>query len=132
MLGEDGRVMDDGVSSRLAPDRFHMFTTTGGAANVMAWLEQWLQTEWPELKVYLTSTTDQWATMSVVGPKARDTVAKVCEDIELLPRQFQVPVFPGRNGGRGPGPRVPHQLQRRSSHSRSTCRRTTGCTYGSR
>ena len=83
MLGEDGMVMDDGVSSRLAPDRFHMFTTTGGAANVMAWLEQWLQTEWPELKVYLTSTTDQWSTMSVVGPKARDTVAKVCDDIDF-------------------------------------------------
>ena len=55
----------------------------------MAWLEQWLQTEWPELKVYLTSVTDQWATMSVVGPRARDTVAKVCNDIDFSQDGFK-------------------------------------------
>ena len=65
-----------------------MFTTTGGAANVMTWLEQWLQTEWPELQVYLTSVTDQWSTMSVVGPRARDTVAKICGDIEFSHEAF--------------------------------------------
>ena len=88
MLGEDGMVMDDGVSARISPGRFHMFTTTGGAANVMTWLEQWLQTEWPELQVYLTSVTDQWTTMSVVGPRARDTVAKICGDIEFSHEAF--------------------------------------------
>ena len=88
MLGEDGMVMDDGVSARISPGRFHMFTTTGGAANVMSWLEQWQQTEWPELQVYLTSVTDQWSTMSVVGPKARDTVAKICNDIEFSHEAF--------------------------------------------
>ena len=88
MLGEDGMVMDDGVSARISPGCFHMFTTTGGAANVMSWLEQWLQTEWPELQVYLTSVTDQWSTMSVVGPKARDTVAKICNDIEFSREAF--------------------------------------------
>ena len=81
-------VMDDGVSARISPGRFHMFTTTGGAANVMSWLEQWLQTEWPEMQVYLTSVTDQWSTMSVVGPKARDTVAKICNDIEFSHEAF--------------------------------------------
>ena len=68
MLDENGMVMDDGVTTRLADHHFLMTTTTGGAARVMAWLERWLQTEWPHLKVYLTSVTDHWATAAVAGP----------------------------------------------------------------
>ncbi len=83
MLGEDGMVMDDGVTTRLGPDRFHMTTTTGGAAHVMAWLERWLQTEWPDLKVYLTSVTDHWATMAVAGPQSRAVVSSLCPDIDF-------------------------------------------------
>ena len=49
MLGEDGMVMDDGVSARIADDHYYMTTTTGGAAHVLNWMERWLQTEWPEL-----------------------------------------------------------------------------------
>ena len=52
MLGEDGMVMDDGVTIRLAEDHFFMHTTTGGAAGVLAWMERWLQTEWPEMEVF--------------------------------------------------------------------------------
>ena len=55
MLGEDGMVMDDGVTACLADDHFHMTTTTGGAARVLGKLEDYLQTEWPDLKVYLTT-----------------------------------------------------------------------------
>ena len=83
MLGEDGMVMDDGVSARLAENHFYMTTTTGGAANVMSWMERWLQTEWPELKVYLTSVTDQWATVSLAGPNSRRVVEAVCENIDF-------------------------------------------------
>ena len=83
MLGEDGMVLDDGVTGRLAEDHFFMYTTTGGAANVMSWMERWLQTEWPELKVYLTSVTDQFATMSIVGPKSRRLITKLCDDIDF-------------------------------------------------
>src|SRR5690606_17757265 len=71
MLKEDGMVMDDGVTSRLAEQRFLMTTTTGNAAAVLAHLEEWLQTEWPELKVFLTSVTEQFATMTLSGPNAR-------------------------------------------------------------
>jgi sarcosine oxidase subunit alpha len=83
MLGEDGMVMDDGVTIRIAEDHFFMHTTTGGAAGVLAWMERWLQTEWPEMEVFLTSVTDHWATAAVVGPKSRDVVAAVCEDIDF-------------------------------------------------
>ena len=88
MLDEDGMVFDDGVTARLAPDHFLMTTTTGGAARVLAWLERWLQTEWPDLKVYLTSVTDHWATAAVVGPKSRDVLLKVCPDIDFSAEAF--------------------------------------------
>ena len=74
MLGEDGMVMDDGVTTCIAPDHYLMTTTTGGAAAVMSWMERWLQTEWPQLKVYLTSVTDHWSVMSVAGPNARAVI----------------------------------------------------------
>jgi len=96
MLGEDGMVMDDGVSARLAEDHYHMTTTTGGAARVLAWLEEWLQTEWPELQVYLTSTTDQWAAISLAGPKSREVVAKVVDGVDLSGDAF--PFMTWRNG----------------------------------
>ncbi len=83
MLGEDGMVMDDGVTARLADDHFHMTTTTGGAASVLTWLESWLQTEWPELKVYLTSVTEQWAVMSLCGPMSRQILAPLTEGIDF-------------------------------------------------
>ncbi len=88
MLGEDGMVMDDGVTIRLAEDHFFMHTTTGGAAGVFAWMERWLQTEWPEMKVFLTSVTDHWATAAVVGPKSREVVAAVCEGIDFGAKAF--------------------------------------------
>ncbi len=88
MLGEDGMVMDDGVTTRLAPDRYYMTTTTGGAAHVLSWMERWLQTEWPKLKVYLTSLTDQWATAAVVGPKSREIVASVTEGVDFSSDAF--------------------------------------------
>jgi sarcosine oxidase subunit alpha len=68
MLKEDGMVMDDGVTTHLQPGHFHMTTTTGGAASVLEWLEEWHQTEWPDLKVYFTSVTEQWAVASICGP----------------------------------------------------------------
>jgi sarcosine oxidase subunit alpha len=100
MLGEDGMVMDDGVTARLAEQRYHMTTTTGGAAHVMGWLERWLQTEWPHLKVYLTSVTDQWAAIAVVGPRSRDVVAAVCEEIDFAPESFPFMSWrPGKAAG---------------------------------
>jgi sarcosine oxidase subunit alpha len=88
MLDENGMVMDDGVTTRLGENHFLMTTTTGGAARVMAWLERWLQTEWPHFKVYLTSVTDHLATAAVVGPKSRDVLRAVCTDIDFSREAF--------------------------------------------
>ena len=87
MLGEDGMVMDDGVSARLGENHFVMTTTTGNAASVMAHLEEYLPTEWPELDVYLTSVTEQFATMTLSGPNARKLLEEVT-DIDLSVEAF--------------------------------------------
>ncbi|MBV8915428.1 MAG: sarcosine oxidase subunit alpha, partial [Acetobacteraceae bacterium] len=85
MLTESGFVMDDGVVARLAPTRFHLTTTTGGAARVLATMEDYLQTEWPDLRVWLASVTEQWAVLAVQGPKARAVLAPFVDDIDLAP-----------------------------------------------
>lgn len=82
MCKEDGMVFDDGVTACLADNHFLMTTTTGGAARVLQWLEIYQQTEWPDLKVYFTSVTDHWATLTLSGPNSRQLLAKVT-DIEL-------------------------------------------------
>ena len=83
MLSEAGFLMDDGVIARLAPDRFHVTTTTGGAPRVLAHMEDYLQTEFTDLKVWLTSTTEQWATIAVQGPRSRETIAPLVEGVDL-------------------------------------------------
>ncbi len=88
MLKDDGMVMDDGVTSKLSNDHYHMTTTTGGAANVLNWLEEWLQTEWPNLKVYLTSVTEQWSVISISGPKSREILEASNCSIDLSNNNF--------------------------------------------
>ena len=73
----DGMVFDDGTVIRLAPDRFLVTTTTGNAAAVLDWMEEWLQTEWPELRVHCTSVTEQWATVALVGPRSREVLGSL-------------------------------------------------------
>ena len=88
MLGEDGMIMDDGVTARLAENHYLMHTTSSNAAVVMNWLERWLQTEWPDLNVYLTSVTDHWATIGLVGPHSREVASSLCADIDFSNDSF--------------------------------------------
>ena len=87
MLNEHGMVIDDGVTTRLGDKHFHMTTTTGGAARIMNWLEELLQTEWPDWQVYCTSVTEQWAVMAINGPHARDLLSQLT-DADLDPEAF--------------------------------------------
>ena len=88
MLNEDGMVYDDGVTTRLDENHYLMTTTTGGAANVLSKLEDYLQTEWPELDVWLTSVTDQYATASVCGPNSKNILKKLFSNIEFNDADF--------------------------------------------
>ena len=100
MLTEAGFLMDDGVIARLSAERFHVTTTTGGAPRVLAHMEDYLQTEFADLQVWLTSTTEQWATIAVQGPKARETIAPLVEGADLDSKAFpHMSVREARIGG---------------------------------
>jgi sarcosine oxidase subunit alpha len=88
LLGDDGFIRDDGVIGRLADDRFHVTTTTGGAARVLNMMEDYLQTEWPDLDVWLTSTTEQWATIALNGPNARKVLEPFVEGLDMSDEVF--------------------------------------------
>jgi sarcosine oxidase, subunit alpha len=93
MCTADGMLMDDGVAMRLAADRFLISTTTGNAAKVLDWLEEWLQTEWPHLAVTCTSVTEQWSTVAVAGPRSREVVAQVAPGLDLSAEAFGFMTF---------------------------------------
>ena len=116
MLREDGLVLDDGTTSRLAADRFIVTTTTANAAKVLQHMEfchQWL---WPELDVQFSSVSEQWAQYSVAGPRSREVLRKV---VDPPARHLQrcVSLHGGRRAdrdGRPAGAPVPHLLLRRA------------------
>jgi sarcosine oxidase subunit alpha len=79
MLREDGFVLDDGTTARLAEDRYFMTTTTANAVKVMQHLEFCQQCLWPELDVEMVSVTEQWAQFAVAGPRARDVLQGIVD-----------------------------------------------------
>ncbi|MFD7407077.1 sarcosine oxidase subunit alpha family protein [Streptomyces sp. NPDC059866] len=88
MCRPDGMVFDDGTVIRVAQDRFLVTATTGNAATVLDWMEEWLQTEWPELKVHCTSVTEQWATVALVGPKSREVLGSLAPQLAVANDDF--------------------------------------------
>ena len=88
MCGIDGMVFDDGVTTRISENHWLMTTTTGGAAKVLDWLEEWLQTEWPHLEVYCTSVTEQISTVAIVGPKSRELMKRLAPSLDVSNESF--------------------------------------------
>jgi len=88
MCKADGMVFDDGVVVHLDTDRWLATTTTGGAAAVLDWMEEWLQTEWHDLRVRLTSVTDHWAAIAVVGPRSRNVIHSLFPYLASGPDSF--------------------------------------------
>ena len=81
MLNENGVIIDDGTLARLGRERFIVTTTSGGAARVASWLEEWRQCEWPDLEVFVAPVTTHWATFAIAGPRARQLLARFQTDI---------------------------------------------------
>lgn len=88
MCAEDGVVFDDGVTGRLAENRYLMSTTSSGAAAVWEWLEGWLQTEHPDWAVHITPLTTAYASINVAGPRSRDLLTRLVEGVDLSPEAF--------------------------------------------
>ncbi len=83
MCGVDGMAIDDGTVIRVAEQEFLLTTTTGNAAKILEWMEEWLQTEWPGLRVHLTSVTEHWVTIPLVGPRSRDVLALLAPGLDV-------------------------------------------------
>ncbi|MEO5832927.1 MAG: glycine cleavage T C-terminal barrel domain-containing protein, partial [Nakamurella sp.] len=83
MCGVDGMILDDGTVFRLADQHFLVTTTTGNAATILDWMEEWRQTEWPHLQVWCTSVTEQWATMALVGPRSRELLSVLAPELDV-------------------------------------------------
>ena len=88
MLREDGMVMDDGTTTRISDNHYHMTTTTAQAANVLSHLEYYLQIVWPELNVNVVSSTEQWAGAALAGPKSREVLSKLFPEEDLSNEGF--------------------------------------------
>jgi sarcosine oxidase subunit alpha len=88
MCRDDGMVFDDGVGTRLAADRFLITTTTGNAATVLDWFEEWLQTEWTDLDVFCTSLTEEWTNATLAGLKSREMLAALAPSLDLADFPF--------------------------------------------
>jgi sarcosine oxidase subunit alpha len=84
----DGSILDDGVVMRTAEDRFFITASTGHAAAVVDWMEEWLQTEWPDRRVFVTSLTEQLSTVAIVGPKSREVLKDLAPDLDLSKEAF--------------------------------------------
>lgn len=74
MCNDNGFLFDDGVVARLGEDAFLCHTTSGGSDRVHAWMEEWLQTEWWDLKVWVVNLTEEYAQLAIVGPRAREVL----------------------------------------------------------
>ncbi|MEM8646023.1 MAG: sarcosine oxidase subunit alpha family protein [Pseudomonadota bacterium] len=83
MMNEMGFLFDDGVTVCLGKDHYLMHTTSGGAERIVQWLEEWLQTEWTDMKVFVTAVTEQWSQFAVAGPKARALLEKLEGDVDF-------------------------------------------------
>ncbi len=93
MLGEDGMIKDDGIVCKISDQHFIATTTSSGAPKVLADMEEYLQTEWPHLQVYLNSITEQFSTFNISGPKTRDIMARVFPNIDFSNEAFPFMTF---------------------------------------
>ena len=88
MCAEDGVVLDDGVTARLGEEHYLMTTTSSGAAAVWEWVERWLQTEYRDWRVHVTPVTTAYASINVAGPRSRELVQRVVDEVDLRPDAF--------------------------------------------
>jgi sarcosine oxidase subunit alpha len=107
MLNEHGVIVDDGVCMRLDEDVFLVSTSSAGVGRILAMFEEWLQCEWPDLRVLVTDVTSAWGNVTVAGPRARELLQRLDTDIDLARDAFaHLAVRSGRLEG------VPAQIAR--------------------
>ena len=88
MCAEDGVILDDGVTGRLGPEHYLMTTTSSGAANVLEWIEDWLQTYRPDWRIHVTPVTDAYASINIAGPNSRELLSRIADGVDLSAESF--------------------------------------------
>jgi methylglutamate dehydrogenase subunit C len=88
MLREDGMMLDDGTTTRLAPDHFVVTTTTANTTAVLEHMEFHLQAHCAQMDVLVSDVTDQWAQFAVAGPRAREVIAAAVTGVNLSNQEF--------------------------------------------
>ena len=77
LLNSRGGIEADLTVSRLADDRFFIVTGTGFRTHDLGWIKDHLPKTGKDLQ--LTDVTEEWGTLSLMGPKARDVLRKITE-----------------------------------------------------
>lgn len=88
ILGESGVVFDDGVLVRLDQDRFIVSCSSSHVAGVHALLEEWRQDRFPTRRIFIHNATTETATITITGPRARDTITATGIGTDLSPAAF--------------------------------------------
>ena len=115
MCGEDGVVVDDGVTGHLGPDHYFMSTTSSGAAAVHEWIESWLQTTFASLQVHVTSVLSAYASINIAGPRSRELLGRLVDGVDLSADAFKyMQVRTGSIAGIAGLPHVADRLHRRA------------------
>lgn len=86
MTNPAGTIIDDGVACRLTDEHFYVTATTGGVENVYRNM-LWWNAQW-RLDVDVTNVTAAYAGANIAGPRSREVLQKICEDIDLSPEGF--------------------------------------------
>ncbi len=77
MLNPHGGIECDLTVARLAEDRFYLVTGTGFATHDRDWIERHIE---PGEAAYLVDVTSARAVLSVMGPRAREVLARLTRD----------------------------------------------------
>jgi sarcosine oxidase subunit alpha len=89
LLNENGIVMDDGIVARLGECHYWVNTTSAGVERTTAAFEEWLQCEFPTMKVFVTPVTSRWGNVTVAGPKAWELLAAAGFAAEFAPHTMK-------------------------------------------
>ncbi|MDT4808782.1 Sarcosine oxidase subunit alpha [compost metagenome] len=88
LTNENGVLLDDGIIVRMGEEHFLVHTTSGAVGRMFLHFEDYLQCEWPDLRVHLSNATTQWANVTVTGPKSRLVMQKLDSDMDFAGDTF--------------------------------------------
>jgi len=86
MTDSTGAIIDDGVACRMDEQQFYVTATTGGIDGVYRNMLRW-NAEW-NLQVDIANVTAAYAAVNLAGPKSREVLSELADDIDLSAENF--------------------------------------------